>query len=41
MYRSPGRIVEAYIDSFEALSTDGLLTVIVQNTGSITATYQV
>ena len=39
--RSPGRIVEAYIDPFESLSVDGLLMVIVQNTGMITATYQV
>ena len=41
VYRSPGRIIEAYIDPFESLSVDGLLMVIVQNTGMITATYQV
>ena len=40
-HRSPGRIVEAYIESFEALSSDGLLNIIVQNTGSLTATYKV
>ena len=39
-YRSPGRIVEAYIDSFEALAETGTLMVILQNIGSITATYQ-
>jgi len=33
--------VEAYISSFEALSETGELTVIVQNIGTITATYQV
>lgn len=39
--RSPGRIVEAFISPFEALSVEGLLTVLVQNTGSISASYQV
>lgn len=33
--------MEAYIDSFEALSSEGLLHVILQNTGSLTATYKV
>jgi hypothetical protein len=37
--RSPGRIIEAFIDPFEALSTNGLLNVFIQNTGSLTATY--
>ena len=41
LYRSPGRIVEAYIEAFEALSSDGLLQIIVQNTGSLSATYKV
>lgn len=36
-----GRIVSAYIDSFEALSTTGALLTIVQNTGTYTATYDV
>ena len=31
--------MEAFIDPFESLSTDGLLNVYVQNIGSITATY--
>lgn len=33
--------MEAYIDSFEALSSNGLLNIILQNTGSLTATYKV
>ena len=41
VYRSPGRIVEAFIDPFESLSIDGLLNVYIQNTGSITATYTI
>lgn len=40
-YRSPGRIVEAFVETFEALSSDGLLHIIVQNTGSLSATYKV
>ena len=40
-HRSPGRIVEAYISPFEALSVEGLLTILVQNTGSVSASYQV
>lgn len=39
--RSPARIVEAYLDPFEALSTTGLLTVYVQNIGVLTSTYMV
>lgn len=39
--RSPGRIIEAYIEPFEALSVDGYLNVYVQNTGSISASYTV
>ena len=39
-YRSPARIVEAYIDPFEALTETGELTVIIQNIGTITASYQ-
>ena len=38
---SPGRIVDCYVDAFEALSMDGLLTVLVENTGYISASYQV
>lgn len=39
--RSPARILEAYIDSFEALSSTGLLQVYIQNIGYLTATYEV
>lgn len=38
---APGRIVSAYIESFEALSTTGALLTIIQNTGSYTSTYNV
>ena len=38
---SPGRIVSTFIETFEALSTTGLLLIIIQNTGSFTATYNV
>ena len=38
---SPGRIVDCYIDSFVALSIDGSLTVLVENTGYVSASYQV
>ena len=38
---APGRIVSAYIDSFEALSTTGLLVTIIQNTGTYTSSYNV
>ena len=38
---APGRIVDMSIEPFEALSMDGLLTVLVENTGSISAAYQV
>ena len=41
VHKSPGRIVEAYIDAFEALATTGDLMVIVQNIGSLTASYNV
>ena len=40
-HRSPGRIVEALIEDFLALAGSGLLTVVVQNTGSLTADYSV
>ncbi|XP_019853252.1 PREDICTED: uncharacterized protein LOC109582771 [Amphimedon queenslandica] len=39
--KSPARILEAYIDSFEALSSTGLLQVYIQNIGFLTATYEV
>ena len=38
---APGRIVSAYIDAFEALSTTGSLLVVIQNMGSYTSTYKV
>ena len=38
---SPGRIVDMSVEPFEALSMDGVLTVLVENTGSISAAYQV
>ena len=38
---SSARIVEAYLDPFEALSTTGLLSVYVQNTGELTSTYTI
>lgn len=41
VHKSPGRIVEAYIESFEALSSTGTLITLVQNIGSFTATYNV
>lgn len=41
MYRSPGRIVETLLEDFTALTGGGLLTVIIQNTGSISADYSV
>ena len=40
-HRSPGRIVEALLEDFLALSGSGLLTVVVQNTGRITSDYSV
>ncbi|XP_065919343.1 hapless 2-like [Dysidea avara] len=39
--RSPGRIVETYIEPFEALSVEGLLTVAIQNVGTVSTSYQV
>ena len=41
VHKSPGRIIEAYIEAFEALATTGDLIVIVQNIGSLTASYNV
>ncbi len=38
---APGRIVSAYIDTFESLSTTGSLTTIIQNMGTYTTTYDV
>lgn len=40
-HRSPGRIVEALIEDFLALAGSGILTVVVQNTGVLTADYSV
>lgn len=39
--RSPGRIVEAFIQDFSALGEAGNLHVIVQNIGAYTADYEV
>ena len=39
--RSPGRIVEAFIQDFSALGEAGNLHVIIQNTGAYTADYEV
>jgi hypothetical protein len=39
VHKSPGRIIEAFIEAFEALATTGDLIVIVQNIGSLTASY--
>ena len=41
VHKSPGRIVESYIEAFEALSTTGELVALVQNIGKYTATYNV
>lgn len=38
---APGRIVSAYIDSFEALSTTGILLTVIQNLGAYTSTFNV
>lgn len=40
-HRSPGRIVEALIEDFLALAGSGILTAVIQNTGSLTADYSV
>lgn len=39
--RSQGRIVEALVNDFVALVGSGVLTVVVQNTGAVTADYSV
>ena len=39
--RSPGRIVETMIEDITEMNGGGLLTVIVQNTGSVSADYAV
>lgn len=39
--KSPARIVEAYIESFESLAEAGQLVAIVQNIGSYSAMYNV
>lgn len=41
VFRSPGRIVETFIQDFSALGEAGNLHVIIQNTGSYTADYEV
>ena len=40
-HKSFGRIVEAYIESFESLSATGVLNIIIQNTGRYTAVLNV
>ena len=39
--RAPAKIVEAYVGDFEALSNDGELNVMVQNTGKVQSDYTV
>ena len=39
--RASGRILEAFLEPFESLSTEGLLDIYIQNTGGLTATYTV
>uniref|UniRef100_A0A1X7UMY0 Generative cell specific-1/HAP2 domain-containing protein n=1 Tax=Amphimedon queenslandica TaxID=400682 RepID=A0A1X7UMY0_AMPQE len=39
--RSTGRIVEALVNDFVALIESGILTVVIQNTGAVTADYSV
>ena len=38
---APGRIISVFIDTFEALSSTGLLLAVIQNTGTFTSTYNV
>ena len=38
-YRSPGRIIETFIQDFDALGGAGQLYILVQNTGSVTSDY--
>lgn len=40
-HRSPARIVEAMIEDFLALAGSGILTVVVQNMGALTADFAV
>ena len=40
-HKSYGRIVEAYIESFESLSATGVLNIIIQNTGRYTSVFNV
>jgi hypothetical protein len=40
-HRSPGRIVEALIEDFLAMAGSGILTVVAQNMGALTADYSV
>jgi len=39
--KSPGKIIEAYVDNFEALSERGRLIVMVKNIGRFSAVYNV
>lgn len=39
--RSPGRIVSAFVEEFEALSKNGIMKVVVVNNGSINAEFEV
>ena len=38
-HRSPGRIVEAMVEDFLAMGGSGILSVVAQNTGVLTADY--
>ena len=39
--KAVGRILEAFLEPFESLSTQGFLSIYIQNTGALTATYVV
>ena len=41
LFRASGKILKAYAQDFEALSKDGHLYVVVQNTGYVTADFSV
>ena len=41
LFRASGKILKAYAQDFEALSKDGHLFVVVQNTGYVTADFAV
>ena len=41
LFRASGKILKAYAQDFEALSKDGHMFVVVQNTGYVTADFSV